>query len=371
MSAIEPHAWVEVDLSAIRHNYRQVAGLAGPGCRIIPVVKGNAYGHGMAQVAAALASEGASALAVTHAEEGAALRDAGIETEILLLAPPRGEAARATSEMGLSPCVMDACGAEELARYAADCGKRVRVHLKIDTGMGRLGVRPDYAVDLAKAIVAQSSLELAGVCSHCAEGASEPAAARQLRAFTRCVEAICAAGIAVPVRHIAASAAFLSLPESRLDAARIGNLIYGQYPASGLKKAYERELDLRDTWRFCSRIIAIRSLPPGSSVGYGAEFQTPRVSRIALVAAGLADGLGMIPESIAGKGLKGAAKSLLKPRFTQWVKVRGSAAPIVGRIAMQICSVDVTDIPEAAVGDVVELPVRRIAAAGVPIHYSG
>lgn len=372
MNPVEPHAWIEVDLGAIRHNYRQVVKLAGPGCRVIPVVKGNAYGHGLAEVSRALSDEGAATLAVTHVEEASDLRAAGIGGDILLLAPPRGSAAAAAVEMDVSCCVMDQEGSNELAAAASARGRRVKAHLKVDTGMGRLGVRPDHAVELARSIASSGALDLAGVYSHCAEGASEPAVMRQLRVFQACCQTLSEAGISLPLRHIAASAASLSLPGSRLDAVRIGNLIYGQYPAGALKKRYQGDLGLRDTWRFCSRIIAMRSLPPGSSVGYGAEYQTPRVCRIAVVPVGLADGLGMMPASISGKGLRGVIKSVLRPRFAHWVRLREQPAPIVGRIGMQLCSVDVTDIAEAAVGDVVELPVRRLAGGSeIPRRYTG
>jgi alanine racemase len=359
---VSGHAWIRVDLGAIRHNYRQLRAFFGESVRLIPVVKGNAYGHGLQAVGRTLDREGAPMLVVTHVEEARLLRDAGIDCPILLLAPPRGEDAVEAVELEAHPCVMDESGVEELGKAASRVGRKVSVHLKVDTGMGRLGVRPAEAAPLARRVAASEWLLLEGVFSHCAEGWREPAVARQLRVFRDCCSAIQVEGIPPGIRHLAASAAALTLPDARLDAVRIGTLIFGQYPSPSLRQRFQKELDLRDTWRFCSRVIAVRTLMPGTSVGYGAEFQTSRVSRIAVVPVGLADGLGMLPESLNRGRFRGAVKSLLRPRFTLWATIRGQKAPVVGRVAMQMATLDVTDIPGVEIGDEVELPVRRLAA---------
>lgn len=357
------HAWIEVNLGALQHNFRQLQGAFGP-ARVIPVVKGNAYGHGIEHAGPALEAAGAEALAVTFVEEAAALRDAECKAPIWLLSPVRGsDDLQDAVEMGVTACVTEVEGARALAQAAAAQDKRLDVQIKIDSGMGRLGVRPDGAADLARAVAREASLRLTGVYSHCAEGRSAPAVARQLAVFQESCREIEAAGISVPMRHIAASAAALSLPESRLDAVRVGTLLYGQFPAPGLRQTPDgKELSLQETWVFKARILQIRSLPPGTSVGYGAEFQTSRVSRIAVVSAGLSDGLGMQPVSLGHKGLKGVLRSLAHGAKIE-AAVRGQKAPVVGRVGMQLCSVDVTEILEAAVGDEVILPVRRIASS--------
>jgi len=366
MTQAAPHAWIEVTPGALEHNFRQVSALMGPSVRVIAVVKADGYGHGTALAAQALRDAGADTFAVTHLEEARALRAAGIREDILLLTPPRAEAATEAAELALACCVMDHEGILELSAAAHEAGRDVDVHLKIDTGMGRLGVRPDGAVELAKAIADAPGLRLAGVFSHCAEGAIAPSVHRQLGEFRKCCGEIRAAGVEIPLRHLAASAAALSLPEARLNAVRIGTLLYGQYPTGALHAAHQgKDLDLHDTWRFRSRIIAIRSLPPGVSVGYGCEYQTQRVSRIAVVPAGIADGLGMQPASLQRRGIRGAVRAILGGRPVLWTRIRGERAPVVGRVAMQMCCVDVTDIPEAVCGDVVDLPVRRLAASSL------
>jgi len=359
---VSPHAWIRVDLGAIRHNYRRLRAFLGENVRLIPVVKGNAYGHGLAAVGRLLEAESAPMMAVTHAGEARILRDAGVKCPLLLLAPPRGEDAAEAVELGAGCCVMDGRGVEELESAAARAGRKAAVHLKVDTGLGRLGVRPAEAAALARRVVSSQWLRLEGVFSHCAEGWREPAVARQLRLFRDALLSIEREGISPGIRHLAASAAALTLPESRLDAVRAGTLLFGQFPAAELRRRFERDLGLRETWRFCSRIIAVRTLMPGTSVGYGAGFQTSRVSRIAVVPVGLADGLGMVPESLSRGRLGGALKSLLRPRFSLWATVRGQKAPVVGRVAMQMATLDVTDIPGVEIGDEVELPVRRLAA---------
>ncbi|MCC6483444.1 MAG: alanine racemase [Armatimonadetes bacterium] len=362
------HAWIEVDLSALKDNFRQLSTAFG-NCRVIPVVKSDAYGHGANATALALQQVGADTLAVTFVEEAAALREAGYSGRIWLLAPVRGADIQHAVELDLTACITDIQAAQELSDAASQQQKLIEAQIKIDSGMGRLGVRPDEAVELAKALMAQQSLRLVGVYSHCANGASAAAVARQLQLFQRCCAEIEAEGIAIPMRHIAASAASLALPESRLDAVRIGTLLYGQFPAAHLRQTPAgRELNLKQTWAFKARILQIRSMPPGASIGYSSEYQTSRVSRIAVVSAGLAEGLGMQPASLSRAGLKGIVRSLAPKHL--YATVRNQKAPIVGRVGMQLCSIDVTDIQEAQIGDEVLLPVRRIASnAALPRVY--
>jgi alanine racemase len=356
------HAWIEVDLTAIRHNYERLCGLLGGAERVIPVVKGNAYGHGLKETARTLAAAGAPLLAVTFAEEAAAIREAGVECGILVMAPPRAEDARRAVELGAACCVMDEAGLRELSEAADAVGVTPDVHLKLDSGMGRLGVEPAAATALGRAITGSPRLRLAGVFSHCAQGHVRAAAERQLAAFNACVSSLEAAGVSVPLRHLAASSAALSCPEARLDAARVGNLLYGQFPTAELRAAGQAAgLELRDTWRFLSRVIAVRDFPAGAAIGYGAEFRTARPSRIAVVPVGTADGLATTPDSLT-RGLRGLARVLLPGRNPLTVTVRERQAPVVGRVAMQLCSIDVTGIPGVEIGDPVRLPVRRLAA---------
>lgn len=355
------HAWIEVNLQALRHNYREVCRLVAPS-QIIPVVKANAYGHGIQEVARALEAEGAGLLAVTHVPEAGALREAGVGCGILVMAPPRGGDVARAVELDASICVMDPEGAEEASRAAEAAGRDVSVHMKLDTGMSRLGVRTDGALDLARQITASPRLNLAGVFSHCAEGHREPAVRRQMAIYTSTIQTLQKAGIDTGIRHLAASAASLSTPEARLDAVRIGTLLYGQFSTRSLQRSFASTLDLQEPWSFRSRIIAVRKVMPGASIGYGAEYQTSRPSRIAVVPVGTADGLGVQPLSLSRRGLAGAARALLPKRFALWAKVRGEAVPLVGRVAMQMCALDVTDLEDVQVGEVVELPVRRILA---------
>ena len=191
----------------------------------------------------------------------------------------------------------------------------------------------------------------------------ETATRRQFDEFDRVLRGLERAGIDPGLRHCANSAALVRFPDLRLDAVRPGTILYGQYPSA----AVPRTLDLRETWRMSARVVAVRDMPAGSAIGYGGEFVTRRPTKLAVLPVGYADGFTVAPASV-GAGLRGL-KNLLRPAPVT-VTVRGKRAPVVGRVAMQICTVDVTDIAGVSVGDVVTIPARRItASARLPRLY--
>lgn len=361
----ETHCWVEVNLSAIKQNYRSIRSVLG--VPVIAVVKGNAYGHGMAEAGLALQEAGAEMLAVTYGQEALALRNAGVQAEILVMSPPRGQDAVMAVQAGAACTVMDLKGARELAGYASLASRETVVHLKIDSGMGRLGVLPEEAAEMAGEIVRMPELKLGGVFSHFAVGYDQEAAGEQTAIFQKAVRSIESSGITPGLRHIAASAGALAYPQALMDAARVGTLIFGQYPTRSLAKKFGKKLALQEAWKFQARVVAVRRLPAGSKIGYGWEFRPRRPVTIAVVSAGLADGLGMQPASLSRRGWKGVLTSLVRRPSAGLAMIHGQPAPIVGRIAMQLATVDVTALPEVNIGDVVTLPVRRLAVgSGIP-----
>ncbi len=373
MTAPMPDAWVSVSRPALRHNFSAVRTLiaapGGPSPLVIAVVKANAFGHGAPETARVFQSAGAEFFAVTTLAEGLELRAAGIEGRILVFLPPRPDQWDALIEADLDATLCDETTLHGLAQAARAQNKHARVHLKVDTGMGRLGALPAQSLPLARQIDAEPNVVFAGIYTHFARALErdDASARRQFAAFEQVATRLQNEGISVGLRHCANSAALVRFPQMRLDAVRPGTLLYGQYPSN----AVPRVLDLQETWTLQARIVAVRDLPRGAFIGYGGEFSAARASRIAVLPVGYADGFGVAPLSAqAGwRGLKTLLRGLRGPGAT--VTVRGRRVSVVGRIAMQICTVDVTDVPDVQAGDVVTLPARRITtSARLPRLYT-
>jgi alanine racemase len=359
----ERDAWVEVDLAAIEHNVAQVRLLIGEGVRLMAVVKADGYGHGAVETSRAMVKAGADALAVTRLTEAAGLRRAGITSPILVFSPVQPSAAEEAVDLDVDLTVCTPELASALGTAARAAGATARVHLKVDTGMGRLGVLPADAPALARTIAATEGIILAGTYTHFATAAEKDLsrAREQLRRLGEAIAAIRESDIDPGIVHAANSAAILRLPESRFDMVRPGTILYGQYPS----RYVPRTLDLSDTWRLKARISFIKTVPARHPIGYGAEFVTRRESRIAVIPLGWADGLTLSPESLARRRIVRLAAARIRREPPLWVTVRGRKAPVVGRIAMQMCSVDVTNIPEACIGDEVIVPARRATTSSL------
>ncbi len=357
-----PDAWIAVSRAALRHNFEAIRGLAGPQVQTIAVVKANAFGHGAVETARVFQEAGADFFAVTTLAEALELRQVGMTGRILVFLPLLPGQAAAVAEANLDLTVCDAAGLKAIA----DAGKLASVHLKVDTGMGRLGVLPGEAVALARQIVETPGVRLAGVYTHFGRALEADATHTrvQFAAFQRVLAELSAAGIDPGLRHCANSAALFRFPEMKLDAVRPGTVLYGQYPSA----AVPRSVAFKETWRMQARIVSVRSVPAGTPIGYGSEFVTRRASTLAVVPVGYADGYAVSPAS-AAKGLRGL-KAWLRPTPLT-LTVRGRRVPVLGRVAMQICTVDVTDVPGVSVGDVVTVPGRRLlASARLPRVYT-
>jgi len=356
-----PDAWITVSRSALRHNFAAVQGLLAesePPPQIIAVVKANAFGHGSGETARIFEEVGADFFAVTTPREAMELRAAGVAGRILVFLPPLPEQIDLLIEAGCDLTVCDQAGLAAVAEAAQRLGKKAAVHLKVDTGMGRLGVLPSAAMNLAASLDQEKSLHFAGTYTHFARALETEAAVtrKQFGEFQAVLAQLEKAGINPGLRHCANSAAMVRFPEMRLDAVRPGTTLYGQYPSA----AMPRTLDLQETWRMSARIVSVKQVPAGSAIGYGGEFVTRRPTLLAVLPIGYADGFSVAPASTS-KGWRGL-KALLRPQVLT-VTVNGKKAPILGRVSMQICCADVTDIPIVKVGDVVTVPARRITAS--------
>lgn len=328
--------WIEVDLGAIRHNVRLLRSLLAPGVGLVAVVKANAYGHGAVPVARAALAAGASGLAVARADEGLALRSAGIEAPVWVLGFVPESAAATCAEAGLTMTVARPGQAAALASAARTAGRiPLPVHLKVDTGLSRYGVLPEEVVSLARAIVAYPELYLEGLWTHfaVAEQPDHPYTARQLAAFECAREALATSGVHPPVLHAANSSAILR-GTGHFNCVRAGATLYGLQPEPGVTV----HPDLRPALTWKATVARLHTLAPGTSVSYGCTFTATRPTRVALVPAGYGDGY---PRRL-GQG-RGA------------VLIRGQRCPIIGRVCMDNIVVSVDHLREVAEDDEVVL----------------
>lgn len=323
-----PLNYVEVDLDAITHNARALKQHIGPGVALIAVVKANAYGHGAVPVARAALSGGAERLAVARVSEGVELREAGLEAPILLLGYTLPADAPTIVAHGLTATVNTAEGAAALAEAAAQHATTATVHVKVDTGMGRYGLLPDEAGAFVTKLAAHDRLHVEGLYTHFAV-ADLPDKAytyRQFERYQRALAAVSAAGVGIPLRHVANSAAALELPEMHLDAVRVGIALYGLRPNADVAPPVE----LRPALSLHSHVARVRTLPAGESISYGRTYITERPTTVALVPVGYGDGY---PRLLSNRA---------------HVLIGGQRAPIVGRVCMDQFVVDVSHIPGVA-----------------------
>ncbi len=321
-------AWAEVDLNAIRHNVGLLARLVAP-AGLMAVVKADGYGHGSVAAAYAALEAGATWLGVALVEEGVELRDAGIDMPILLLSQPPVEAARAVVDAGLTPVVHGLRFVDALAKAAADAGIDSQpVHLKVDTGMHRIGCSPSEALDLAPAIKKHRELHLQGLLTHLAvaDEPDNPYTARQVATFEAVRKELARSGIRPPLSHVANSAGVLNVPEARYDLVRCGIGIYGIAPAPAL----DGRLPLKPALSLKARVSYVRRLAAGERLSYGLRYELDVPSTVVTVPVGYADGVPRRLGQVGGEVLIG-----------------GRRKPIAGAVTMDQLLVDLGSGPDA------------------------
>jgi len=338
MQAFSGNCWVEVDLSAMRRNYRLASALIPPGTPIITVVKANAYGHGMIPVAKALLEEGASTLGVATVAEGRELREAGIGGRVLVMGRTVEYELSTALRWHLEITIPYTELASRLSALASRHGRTVKVHLKVDTGMTRLGVPWPEAHEAAAQIRSLPGLELAGIYTHFANAdlADPELTEVQIERFDQVQRKLKEAGIEEGTFHLANSAAILVSKLSDGSGVRPGLMLYGSSPSE--HTAHEG-LEFILTWK--CRVIQIRDVPEGTGISYGHDFVTDRPSRIATISTGYADGY---------------MRSLTNRSD---VLIGGQRSPVVGRVTMDMIMVDITGKEDVSVGDEVVLIGRQ------------
>jgi len=338
----------EINTDAIAHNVALLRERTGARVRICAAIKANAYGHGVHVVAPVLQASGVDMAAVATIGEAVELRELGWTRPILCFGPvfaapspaERADRIETVIRYDLTVTIVDGYGARDLNAAAARQGKRVRVHIKVDTGMGRMGVSPETAFGLAEYVASLPHLHLEGLYTHlaCAEERDKSFARSQLETFSALLSRLRQAGRAIELAHAANTAAILDLPESYLDMVRPGLGLYGYLPGEQI----HNKLALRPALRLCSHLVMVKRVPAGHSVGYGRTFVTQRESVLGVVPVGYNDGY---PRRLSNRAVMGLA---------------GGDAPVVGRISMDQTVIDLTDLPGAKVGDrVVIIDDRR------------
>lgn len=327
------HTYCEIDLEAIRHNVRVMRACVAGDAAFLAVVKANAYGHGAVQVAKAALEEGASMLAVAIPEEGAELREAGIAAPILVLGGIEEDAAASVAKYDLTQAVFDEARIRALSAAGEAEGRAVKVHLKLDTGMCRIGVRSkEDAKRLVRLIDSLPGVELTGCFTHMATADEDEHrdTYAQIERFAALCDAIAEVHPGKIIRHAANTASIFRYPEAHFDMVRGGIALYGYPPVPEAK-------DLRPAMRWSARAVYVKEIMPGDRVSYGGLFEAEKPTKVMTVPVGYADGY---RRGMTGKGC---------------VLVRGRRARILGRVCMDQIMVDVTDIPGAAAGDEVVL----------------
>ena len=335
MPALPRTAWLELDLDALAANLDLVRRVVGPGVRVQPVVKADAYGHGMIPVARALTDAGADGLCVATFDEAAALRDAGIETRLIVLYPIPPERAVEAARRGIAVAVGDGDLLDELLARLGAAGQSVpdlELELEVETGLGRGGLPPERVVDAVSRIAAAAGARLVGLWSHLQASETADRTARQVERFEAAAADLAAAGLPIPRRHLAASGGLLLPGIPFYDAVRPGLMIYG-LPPDEIEPADlpPAAAELRPVMSLHARPVRVVDLPAGHGISYGPTFTTGRPSRIATLPLGYGDGW----------------SRALSNRT--WALVRGTRVPIVGNVAMDAVMADVTDVPGAPV----------------------
>ena len=334
--------WVEIDLSAIAGNTRRIAQIVGPQVRILASLKADAYGHGAIKVAHTVLHNGASMLGVATVSEATPLRQAGVRAPILVFGYTPPWQMREAVHLGLTITLYTLEAAQALSRAAVSLGRTAKAHVKVDTGMGRLGIRAEElqeVVQLVTAIVDLPGLELEGIFTHFASAdSSDLAHARmQLARFKRVLQALEETGLRPALIHAANSAALLSLPESRFDMVRPGIALYGLDPSEDVRLPR----GFRPALSFKTQVSLVKSVPAGECISYGCAYTTERPMTIATLPVGYADGFRRGPANWGS------------------VLIHGQEAPLLGRVCMDQCMVDVSHIAQVRIGDEVVLIGRQ------------
>ncbi|MEY8304005.1 alanine racemase [Anaerosalibacter bizertensis] len=339
MSSLEElrPVWAEIDLDSLAHNIKEVRRITNKEAIVTAVVKANAYGHGSIEAAKVFLENGANRLAVATLSEAVELRRADIDAPILILGYTPDSQHKIAVENDIIEAIYTLESAEKLSQVAGNLNKKAKVHIKVDSGMGRIGFPPvDSSIDKIEKISKLPNLEIEGIFTHFAKADEVDKAytGKQFKNYKWVIEKLKDKNIQIPIKHVSNSAATIDLPEYNLNMVRGGIMIYGLYPSDEVDK---EKVSLKPAMTLKAKISHLKEVPEGTGISYGQIFVTKRKSKIATIPIGYADGFTRLLTSKAE------------------VAIKGKRAPIVGKICMDQCMIDVTDIEDVKVGDEVVL----------------
>ena len=329
--ALTERAWVEIDLKILEENFFNLQNLVGAGVKVVPVIKANAYGHGVLEIADKLVSMRVDMLALATLSEAILVRQSGINVPILILGGcPDGQELLAVTN-DIMPAIFTEKSLARLSKAAIKLRKTIKYHIKIDTGLGRVGIQPDELLNFLERGQALNGVVLEGIFSHFSV-ADEPEQKEftegQLELFNQTIKKAESAGFDIKYKHIANSAGTIFHPDSWLDLVRTGISLYGVNPSSQLGTSL-----IKPVLSLKTRVLLLKTLPKGRSIGYGRIFSTSRNTTVATIGIGYGDGVSRL---LSNKGK---------------VIIRGQYAPIIGNISMDLITIDVTGIPSVSIND--------------------
>ncbi|MBI4855155.1 MAG: alanine racemase [Acetobacterium woodii] len=340
--ALRP-TWVEIDLDALTSNYEEIRRIVGPDIKILGVVKADAYGHGSLECARTLCDAGVDMLAVAFIDEAIALRQGGITEPILLLGFTAKQHIPDLVRWDVIPGVYQLDFARELSDYCVEAGIRHPIHIKIDTGMGRIGIGWRDAAKEIEVMSQLEGIELQGLYSHfsTADATDKSYTKEQIQRYQQVVAELEEKDIPIPIKHMANSAGIFDVEGVHFDMVRPGIILYGLYPSAEVDRS---KIDLKPVMTLKSTIVHLKTIQPGESVSYGNNFVATEDRLIGTLPIGYADGYTRM--------LNGIAK----------VWIAGQLVPVVGNICMDQCMIDLTDVDEVSLYDEVELFGNNISA---------
>lgn len=330
--------WLEIDLSILRKNFHRLSEIAG--VQVMPIVKANAYGHGLERVAGALEAAGAEWFGVARIEEALFLREIGIKAKIVVLGYTPPSRVSHAIKKNVSLAIYDFGVVKEYVSHANSLQESVNLHVKIETGMGRLGVLSKQAVDFIDFVIGQKYLNLEGIFTHfaCADEPQRDVTEKQIKKFKITLDMLSKREIPIPIIHSANSAGIINYPETRFDLVRGGIGLYGHSPAHGM--VLPNGIQSAITWK--TRLISIKELPPNHGVSYGHRYHTKKRERIGVIAVGYGDGL--------------------RRRAGNKVLIRGKKVELIGNVCMDQCMLQLDVVPDAEIGDEVVIMGKQKGA---------
>ena len=350
--------WCDVSLDNLKYNIDQIKSKVNNGVKLCGIVKANAYGHGVEEIAKNLVEQGFDYLAVAVIDEAVALRLCGFDQPILILGNTPKDTASQVVEYNITASVYNTDTAKVLSQEAVKQNKNVKIHLKIDTGMGRIGFVPDEQTltDIIE-VSKLPNIEIEGIFTHfaCADCSDREMTLKQFDKFMDLVGKVENKGIKIPIKHCCNSAGIINYPEMHLDMVRAGIILYGMYPSD-----IDYDIDLKPLMDFKTSVINVKTVKIGETISYGATYTAQSEMKVATIAVGYADGYSRLLSN-CGR-----------------VLVNGKFANIVGRICMDQCMIDVTNVHNISIGDEVilfgadeneKLPIEELAVKLGTINY--